>query len=128
MASADSRWAAISAARRSAIASEGLSPRDGLACTISSGAEKLPASRRGRRLRQRLGLRTQPFGCRYLDREATYVLGLRNRFGQWPTGVDLVASVRLVVEFRQRRRDLRAWRPTWIRVRPSILAEATLER
>ena len=38
------RWAAISAARRSAIASEGLSPRDGLACTISSGAEKLSAT------------------------------------------------------------------------------------
>ena len=42
-----------------------------------------------------------------LDREATYLLGLRNRLGEWPTGVDLVASFRLVVQFRQRRRDLR---------------------
>ena len=35
-------------------------------------------SDRGRRPRQRLGMRTQTFGSRYLDREATYTFRLCN--------------------------------------------------
>ena len=106
------RWAAISAARRLTIASEGLWPSDGMACTICSGAANLSATAAAQRDRPDCGkapVDTDDDGAasHCLDREATYLLGLRNRLGEWPTGVDLVASFRLVVEFRQRRRDLR---------------------
>ena len=88
MASADCRWAAISAGggRRSrridcdpAPASRARSAVVHRYALLPLPPSELPGSQRNARpLRRRLGLRFQTFGSHCLNRQATYLLGLRN--------------------------------------------------